>query len=80
MTIKLKVSTRAQLVMKVNMSIRDVNNDEVHSHCLELIIGNKRKPNDCVMCGVILHELGTQHYHTRLKAGNGTGGLHMNGV
>ncbi len=39
----------------------------------------KRKPNGCMVCGDIHHELGTQQCHTRLKE-CGTDGLSTSGV
>ncbi len=39
-----------------------------------------RKPNDCLVYGAILHELGAQQCHSRLKVEFGAAGLSLSGV
>ncbi len=36
---------------------------------------HNRKPNHCVVCRAILHELGSMQYHKRLKVNDGVAGL-----
>ncbi len=42
--------------------------------------GDRRNPNDCVVCGSILHELGAQQCHARPKVESGAAMLPTSGV
>ncbi len=53
-----------------------------HNGCIPCTIACdiERKPNDCVVYGVILHELGAQQCHRRLMVDCGTAGLSMSAM
>ncbi len=44
------------------------------------VVGTKRKPNDCVVYGAILHVLGAEQCHMRQKVECGAAGIPMSGV
>ncbi len=52
----------------------------MNSNHVVCFLSDKRKPNDCVVNGAILHELRNQQCHTRPKVECGAAGFSMRGV
>ncbi len=58
---------------------QDQSDNPTDSH-RSLVNELQRKPNDCVVCGSILHELDAQQCHTRPNVKCGGAGLPISGV